>query len=98
MRVKVIRCPSMSILIQDAVNDCIQELESKGHIVTDIKLSNEMIMVIYEERIDSLTKPYYDFPINYCYTPEVPSQSNSYQLTTANDTNNYVGDFVVTVG
>ena len=95
MRVKVIRCPSMSILIQDAVNDCIQELESKGNIVIDIKLSNEMIMVIYEERVDSLTKPY-DFPVNYCYTSADPSYS--YKLTTANDTNNYVGDFVVTVG
>ena len=94
MRVKVIRCPSMSILIQDAVNDCIQELESKGNIVIDIKLSNEMIMVIYEERVDSLTKPY-DFPVNYCYAPADPSYS--YKLTTANDTNNYVGDFVVTV-
>ena len=95
MRVKVIRCPSMSILIQDAVNDCIQELESKGNIVIDIKLSNEMIMVIYEERVDSLTKSY-DFPINYCYAPADPPYS--YKLTTVNDTNNYVGDFVVTVG
>ena len=94
MRVKVIRCPSMSILIQDAVNDCIQELESKGHTVIDIKLSNEMIMVIYEEHVDSLTKAY-DFPINYCYTPT--DSLYSYQLTTVNDTNNYVGDFVVTV-
>ena len=97
MRVEVIRCPSMSILIQDAVNNCIQELESKGNIVIDIKLSNEMIMVIYEECVDSLTKPY-NFPINYCYTPADPSQSNSYKLTTVNDINNYVGDFVVTVG
>lgn len=97
MRVKVIRCPSMSmsILIQDTVNDCIQELESKGNIVIDIKLNNEIIMVIYEESGDSLIKPY-DFPINYCYATADPSYS--YKLTTVNDTNNYVGDFVVTVG
>ena len=91
MRVKVIKCPSISILVQDAVNDCIQELESKGLPVIDIKLSNDMIMVIYEERTDS-----YNFPINYCYTTAKPSQS--YTLKTINDTNNYVGDFVVTVG
>lgn len=95
MRVKVIRCPSMSILIEEAVNNCIQELESKGNIVIDIKLNNEIIMVIYEESVDSLTKPY-DFPINYCYA--TADQSYSYKLTTVNDTNNYVGDFVVTVG
>ena len=78
MRVKVIRCPSMSILIEEAVNNCIQELESKGNIVIDIKLNNEIIMVIYEE--------------------SAADQSYSYKLTTVNDTNNYVGDFVVTVG
>ena len=75
MRIKVFSISQYPSAIQDTVNEQIENLESKGYTIKDIKFYQDKAIILYDENT-------LNFPINYCGQAQTaPALNPTYTMT-----------------